>query len=76
MSFRVDELDWHSKVFMNRELVHTYIGGGPVYFKAKLKKGWNELLVKIATGSNSWTFNLSVMKPDGLKCSLKQGDIN
>lgn len=73
VTFKVDRLDWHIKVFVNKELVYTKLGGHTDgYFTAKLKKGWNEFLVKPVQGTNSWTFNISMANPGDVRCTLEK----
>ena len=33
--------------------------------KAKLREGWNELLLKVVDNSGGWSFCCRVRKPDG-----------
>lgn len=75
MVFKVDGLDWYLKAFMNKELVHTQLSGSEVrYFSSTLQKGWNELLIKTVTGSNMWTFNVSIADPGNVQLRLEKND--
>jgi hypothetical protein len=58
------------KVWINGELVHSNgatrpCSPGQDTAKARLKKGWNDVLVKVAQGGGQWAFCLRICKPDG-----------
>jgi len=69
------------KVWVNDKLVHANNVARPLRIgqdkvRARLKKGWNRLLVKIAQQGGQWAFSFRVCRPDGraldgLKVSLK-----
>jgi hypothetical protein len=58
------------KVWLNRELIHTFAGvrgceRGQDKVAARLKKGRNEILLKVANGGGGWAACLRVRQPDG-----------
>ena len=58
------------KVWVNGKQVHAKNASRPVRpgedtAKARLEKGWNEVLVKISQGGGDWAFSFRVTKPDG-----------
>jgi len=58
------------RVWLNEELVHSnpaYRGHSPDQDKVKvtLRKGWNELLIKVLQGAGGWGFSLRFADPDG-----------
>jgi len=58
------------KVWLNGKLIHannTNRGMSPRQdlVKAKLREGWNELLLKVVDNSGGWSFCCRVRKPDG-----------
>ncbi|MHC4503172.1 MAG: HEAT repeat domain-containing protein, partial [Planctomycetota bacterium] len=58
------------KVWINDKLVHSNpavrgIRPGEDKAKARLRRGWNKVLVKIAQGGGDWAFCLRITKPDG-----------
>ncbi len=69
------------KVWVNDKLAHANNVARPLRIgqdkaRARLKKGWNRLLVKIAQQGGQWAFSFRVCRPDGraldgLKVSLK-----
>ncbi|HEK85376.1 MAG: glycoside hydrolase family 172 protein [Candidatus Saccharicenans sp.] len=58
------------KLWVNDELVHTnpvYRGAYPDQdqVEAKLKSGWNKILIKVLQGSGGWGFYLRIPDPKG-----------
>jgi HEAT repeat protein len=58
------------KVWVNGKQVHANNASRPVRpgedtAKARLERGWNEVLVKISQGGGDWAFSFRVTKPDG-----------
>jgi hypothetical protein len=58
------------KAWLNGELVHEYLGirpHSPQQDKAsiQLKRGWNELLLKVTQASGGWAFSCAVRGPEG-----------
>jgi hypothetical protein len=65
--------DWWSEVFVNGESVFARPNGngmstayGNHRFRGKLHAGWNELLVKVASGGSGFGFYLGVSDPGDL----------
>ena len=58
------------KVWINGKVVHANNATRPCRAgedkaRAKLKKGWNAVLVKITQGGGEWQFCVRICKPDG-----------
>ena len=65
--------DWWSEVFVNGQCVFARPNGngmsaayGNHCFRAKLHAGWNELLVKVASGGSGFCFYLGISDPGDL----------
>ncbi len=61
-------LDYFGKIWVNGVLVKTFAGGHggasePGFLPVELKQGWNEVFVKIHSGSLGNNFSLSVQNP-------------
>jgi len=58
------------KVWINGKLVHANNANRPCRpaedkAKARLRKGWNALLVKISQNGGDWAFSIRICRPDG-----------
>ncbi len=65
-------VDWFAKLWVNGALVKGDISGPWGNFATlpiKLKKGWNLILVKTATGSQGWCANFAISDPGDLEHS-------
>jgi lysophospholipase L1-like esterase len=63
-------LDYFGKVWVNGALVHTAAGihGGPkdpIVFPVAFTAGWNEILIKVHSGSKGNNCSFSLQKPQG-----------
>jgi hypothetical protein len=63
-------IDYFGKVWVNGKQV-LYSGGvhggpkDPIVFPVDLQRGWNDILVKVHSGSNGNSFSLSLEQPSG-----------
>ena len=58
------------KVWLNGELIHTFararaFRSGEDVFPAKLKAGWNSILIKVEEEIGGWLFDLVITNPEG-----------
>ncbi|MEI8196020.1 MAG: glycoside hydrolase family 38 C-terminal domain-containing protein, partial [Phycisphaerae bacterium] len=70
-------LDYHGRIWLNGQLVAPCLAGAGAPYKGQLnldiqlQKGWNELLLKIASGSGGNGFWMAISDPGTLKFAAR-----